>query len=241
MRQRLLEDYPLLAFLLPLSVFMLVGTLEVSQPAGSKFFDLIQYQSYPVVYTCKILLTTLALVFVWPAYRVFPIRVSLLALGVGVVGVVAWVGLVHLNLEQWLPLGWLTGSGARVGYNPLEALGQRPALAYTFLVVRFFGLALAISVAEEMFLRGFLIRYVQDPDRWPTLPIGQVGWPALIAGTAVPMLMHPGELFASLVWFSLVSWLMLRTRNIWDCIAAHLVTNFLLGVYVMGSGQWQFW
>ena len=49
------------------------------------------------------------------------------------------------------------------------------------------------------------------------------------------------ELFAALVWFSLVSWLMLRTGNIWDCITAHLVTNLLLGVYVIYFGHWQFW
>ena len=70
---------------------------------------------------------------------------------------------------------------------------------------------------------------------------GRRDWPALIAGTVFPMLMHPGELFAALVWFSLVSWLMLRTRNIWDCITAHMVTNLLLGIYVMCSGQWHFW
>ena len=27
------------------------------------------------------------------------------------------------------------------------------------------------------------------------------------------MLMHPGELFAAAVWFSMVTWLMLRTRE----------------------------
>ena len=54
------------------------------------------------------------------------------------------------------------------------------------------------------------------------------------------MLMHPGELFAAAVWFSMVTWLMLRTRNIWDCVAAHAVTNGLLGAYVITTGEWQF-
>jgi CAAX protease family protein len=60
-------------------------------------------------------------------------------------------------------------------------------------------------------------------------------------GTAVPMLMHPGELLAAFVWFSLVTWLMTRTRNIWDCVAAHAVTNLLLGIYVVTQHQWQLW
>jgi len=49
------------------------------------------------------------------------------------------------------------------------------------------------------------------------------------------VLSHPGEVFAAVAWFSLVTWLMVRTRNIWDCVVAHAVTNLLLGVYVVGS------
>jgi membrane protease YdiL (CAAX protease family) len=39
----------------------------------------------------------------------------------------------------------------------------------------------------------------------------------------------------------MVTWLMLRTKNIWDCILAHAVTNFLLGLYVvwMGGEAWR--
>jgi membrane protease YdiL (CAAX protease family) len=51
---------------------------------------------------------------------------------------------------------------------------------------------------------------------------------------------HPEKL-AALVWFSLVTWLMWRTRNIWDCVAAHAVTNLLLGIYVVTQHQWQLW
>jgi len=31
---------------------------------------------------------------------------------------------------------------------------------------------------------------------------------------------------------------MIRTRNLWDCVVAHAVTNLLLGLYVVHSGQW---
>ena len=39
----------------------------------------------------------------------------------------------------------------------------------------------------------------------------------------------------------MVTWLMVRTRNIWDCVAAHAVTNVLLGIYVVASQQWTLW
>ena len=32
---------------------------------------------------------------------------------------------------------------------------------------------------------------------------------------------------------------MLRTRNIWDCVAAHAITNLILGIYVVHSGTWR--
>jgi hypothetical protein len=45
-------------------------------------------------------------------------------------------------------------------------------------------------------------------------------------------------LLAALVWFSLVTLLMVRTRSMWDCVVAHAVTNLLLGIYVVYSGSW---
>ena len=36
-------------------------------------------------------------------------------------------------------------------------------------------------------------------------------------------------------------WLMLRTRDIWAAIVAHVITNFLLGLYVLAAGAYAFW
>jgi uncharacterized protein len=56
----------------------------------------------------------------------------------------------------------------------------------------------------------------------------------------VPVLMHPAEMLAAAVWFTLVTWLMFKTKNIWDCVVAHGVTNLLLGIWVVASGDWYF-
>jgi membrane protease YdiL (CAAX protease family) len=53
------------------------------------------------------------------------------------------------------------------------------------------------------------------------------------------MMTHPGELLAAAIWFSLVTWLMVRTKNIWDCVIAHAITNLLLGIYVVSFSRWQ--
>jgi CAAX prenyl protease-like protein len=203
----------------------------------------IPYDAYPLVYTLKIITTVIAMVLVIPGYLAFRPRVSALAILVGVVGIVVWIGICKLQLEQRVlaPMGlaWLVGEGARPGFNPLAELQHDPRWAYGFLAIRLFGLAIVVPIIEEFFLRGFLMRYVMDVD-WFKIPFGKVDRLALITGTAFPMLMHPGELFAAMAWFSMVTWLMLRTRNIWDCVAAHAVTNALLGAYVLAKGEWQF-
>ena len=95
-----------------------------------------------------------------------------------------------------------------------------------------------MPLIEELFLRGFLVRFVTAPDWWK-VPFGTASRAGLATATLVPMLMHPGEIFAAAVWFSAVSWLMVRTRNFWDCVAAHALTNLVLGIYVVTSGDWR--
>jgi hypothetical protein len=255
---------PWLPFVLPLLVYMLLGSLEPSPPEpvperfraaagplaeGAASLSLagrlgIRYRHYPIIYSAKIAATIAAMLFVLPGYRQFAFRVSPLAIGVGVVGVVLWIRLCQLQLEQRLlePLGLasILGLGERPAYNPLEQLADAPAWAYTFLAIRFLGLALIVPIIEEFFLRGFLMRLVMS-DRWWEVPFGTITPLAAVVGTAFPMLMHPAELLAAFVWFSLVTWLMVRTKNIWDCVAAHAVTNLLLGIYVVADGQWQLW
>jgi hypothetical protein len=191
-------------------------------------------------------LTLAAIGFVLPGYRQFPFRISFLSIAVGVLGVVIWIGLCRMDLEHTylqpafdrVGLGWIIGSGQRAAFNPFVQFADQPVWAWIFLAIRFFGLALIVPLIEEFFLRGFVMRFVVESDWWK-VPFGKVNRLAVVLGTLVPVLMHPAELLAAVAWFSLVTWLMLRTRNIWDCVAAHAVTNLLLGIYVVSSGNWQ--
>ena len=247
-RTTLLERQRWLVFLLPFLVFMLIGTLEPTpdEPGGKALGLAIPYAFYPWLYTIKIALTLAAMVFVLPGYREFPLRVTLLGLIVGAVGGPLWIVLCNLDFEHTylLPLlekvglGWFIGSGARAAFNPFEQLAGQPAWAGAFLAVRFLGLVAVVPLIEELFLRGFLMRFVVERDWW-NVPFGKVNKLAIALGTIVPMMMHPGELLAAAVWFSMITWLMLRTRNLWDCVAAHALTNLILGLYVVWTGAWR--
>jgi uncharacterized protein len=244
-RTTLLEQQRWVTFLLPFLVFMIVGTLEPTpdRPGGESIGLSIPYACYPWVYAAKIVLTLAAMAFVLPGYRAFPLRLSPLAILVGVVGGPLWIGICSLDWEHTylLPLlervnmGGLIGAGNRAAFNPFEQIAGHPAWAWSFLAVRFLGLVAVVPVIEEIFLRGFVMRFVMERNWWD-VPFGTANRLAIVLGTAVPMLMHPGELLATIAWFSMITWLMLRTRNLWDCVAAHALTNLILGVYVVSSG-----
>ena len=135
----------------------------------------------------------------------------------------------------------LPGYGPRPEFNPLKELAATPAWAWTFLAIRFFGLVVVVPVMEEFFLRGFLMRMVVDQDWWE-VPFGNVNAAAVAVSIVVPVLSHqPGEFLAAAAWFGTITWLMVRTRNPWDCVLAHAATNLLLGIYVVTWQQWALW
>ena len=129
----LLERHRWLVFVLPMAVYMLVGSIEPSpgEPGGKMLGLAIPYAAYPLVYTVKIALTLAAMALVLPGYRQFRRPPGLLAVLVGAVGIVVWVGLWHLSNRLGLTqlLAHLLGYGQRPAFNPLEELaGLTPGL-----------------------------------------------------------------------------------------------------------------
>ncbi len=222
---------PIVAYVLPFALFMLFGAAEGWEPLKAY---------YPLVYTAKITVV----VGVWCYFRRRYPAPSGAGLGwgilAGVVGVVVWIGLWKLNLERHvadlLP-GWLY-SADRIGYDPFTAIDSAGA-AWAFVAVRMLGLAVVVPLMEEVFWRGFLIRYLVNDD-FESVPQGTYTplsfWVVVLLFT----LAHP-ELLAAAIWCAGINLVLYRTKNLWACIVAHAVTNLLLGVYILASGAWVLW
>jgi hypothetical protein len=242
----LLSRRPWIAPVLPLAIFSLVGSLEPSRDhVGGQAIGLaIPYAAYPLVYTVKIALTLAAVAIVFPGYPRPLRRPSLVALAVGALGIAVWVGLWRLGIDRKLfsmcGVGWVADMGARPAFNPFEALGDRPAVLWAFLAVRLAGLVAVVPLVEEFFLRGFLMPLLVADDWWK-VPFGRVNAAAVAVSLILPALTHPAEMLSAVAWFGMVTWLMVKTRNFWDCVAAHALTNLLLGIYVVAAGQWSLW
>ncbi len=88
-----------LVFVLPFVVYMLAGSLEPShdEPGGKLLGLAIPYSAYPLLYTLKLALTLAAMAFALPGYRQFRRPPGMLALLIGAVGIVVWVGLCKVS------------------------------------------------------------------------------------------------------------------------------------------------
>jgi CAAX prenyl protease-like protein len=110
-----------------------------------------------------------------------------------------------------------------------------------FLLFRIAISVMAVPILEELFWRGWLMRWIIDAHHFEKVPLGAYT-PAAFWLVAILFASEHGSfwdvgLLAGLVF----NWWMVRTRNLWDCILAHAVTNAILAAYVIGAGQWQYW
>lgn len=248
------QQYASLVFLGPLIAYMLVPMFFGGSPPGDHLTEEHRQQaaaaygeSYLWQYTAMAALAAPIAVFLSRAIHLPRLRVSALAIAVGVGGVVLWIVCDRVGLEEWLvrQLGeeslvitWL-GLAPRDAFDPVTYYGAGTPRFWWFITARFVGLALIVPVLEELMLRGWLMRMVDNPMFWQ-VRFGEVSLKAAAVGVGFEVLIHPEKL-AALVWFSLVTWLMYKTKNFWDCVVAHAVTNFLLGVWVLWRHDWALW
>ena len=232
-------------FVGPLAAYMLLSSLVIAIWERIDI-QLVTKESPSVAMSSVVIrLVSILAIFMWGVSQIkrhFPLQVSFLSVPIGILGAIIWVGLCRLNLEtQLLSIIGLPADllGEREATNPWD-LFQSDRTLYLFLTLRLSLLIIAVPIAEELFLRGFLLRYLQDPN-WDDLPLTSLG-PSVIGVSAIyGILTHPSEWIAAALWFSLVSWLMLRTQRFWDCVVAHGITNGILGAYIIWAQDWRLW
>jgi CAAX prenyl protease-like protein len=110
-----------------------------------------------------------------------------------------------------------------------------------FLFFRIAISAIAVPILEELFWRGWLMRWVIDQKEFERVPLGTYA-PTAFWLVAVLFASEHGSFWdVGLAAGMIYNWWMIRTRNLWDCILAHAVTNAVLAAYVIVAGQWQYW
>lgn len=97
-----------------------------------------------------------------------------------------------------------------------------------------------VPIVEELFWRGWLMRWVIDND-FERVPLGAY---SALSFWAVALLFaseHGPYWDVGLVAGILFNWWMIRSKSLGDLILAHAVANACLSGYVIAAGKWEYW
>ena len=229
------------AYILPFVIFMLLASRSPSIDAQTAADDIAVNNYFYLVIAQVVALVGLVIFFCRQYLKEFPFRVDIWAVIVGTVGVVLWIGICSLNIERQLmqAIGMGDWIPERVGFNPFEKISD-PGRRSIFLFFRFTLLAGMVPLVEELFLRGWFVRWWED-NEWHNVKLSSIGTNGIVAVALYGVATHPTEALAAIVWFTLVTVLMIKTGKFWNCVVAHAVTNLLLGLYVVFYEQWHLW
>lgn len=246
---RRLRESATAAHVLPLAVFMLLNGiptwLKIENPELPWHQRAPEHWMYPV----QTLFVGALLCFFAKHYRLAPWRGLGLATALGAAGMTIWIAPAWLysgftrvgeSIPEWG--SWFGLVERSDGFNP-EILSDWPSAQIAAIGMRFVRLVILVPLIEEIFWRGFLMRYVSAGDgRWQSAPFGSHSWKVYGVVTLCVMLAHrPEDYLAALIWGSLVYLVAVRTRSLGACVVMHAVANLLLGLYVMQTRQWGFW
>ena len=204
-----------LAYVLPFAVWM--AGVQIRNTLGESGFW---------VYPIQTIVVAGILVAFRKNYHELKPKVDWIALGAGLLVFAIWVG-----LDPYLP--------HFERKNAVFLDSKAPWEICTWMSFRLLGASLIIPVAEELFWRSFLTRWIIDP-QWTKVPLGKFSWISFVCVALLFGFEHKewaSGIIAGAAFAGLLYW----RKNLFSCVLAHATTNLLLGAYVIYTKSWQFW
>ena len=187
----------------------------------------------------------------------YPVRVAVLAGAIWLVSrpvldlrMPHWAGSVALGLavfvvwvgpdvlwpgyrEHWLFQNSLTG---KVSSSLPEEFRSDPMV----LLFRAIRAAIIVPIVEELFWRGWLMRWLINND-FQKVPLGAYRSDSFWITAALFAVEHGPYWEVGLLAGVAYNWWMVRTKSLGDCILAHAVTNAVLSAYTVYGAHWHYW
>lgn len=108
------------------------------------------------------------------------------------------------------------------------------------LVWRVARAVLIVPVIEELFWRGWLMRWLINQD-FQSVPLGAYS-PLSFWVTAILFASEHGPYWdVGLLTGIVYNLWMIRSKSVSSCILMHAITNGVLSAYVIATAQWQYW
>lgn len=212
----IVKAWPWLPYVAPFGVFAVLTTLLPMTPLGAE-----------TAYFFKTSVAGVMVVIFWPLLR-REIQWTFDGLAVA-----AGVGVFLI----WIALEGLYPQIGHSSFDPYTVAGQTSVTVV--IGIRLFGAVMVVPLVEEIFWRAFVMRFLVA-SRFKSVPLGQFTWYSFIITAIAFGFEHhrwlPG-IAAGIIYAALLH----RTRNLFSPILAHAITNLLLGLYVVYTGQWTYW
>ena len=244
-----LRTTPAVAHVLPLAVFMVFLMVPDWFRIENPLLPWWRHSPEQWVFPLQTVVVGWLLLAMREHYVFKPVRGLGLAIVLGVIGIVLWFApsLYYQKLiadgateQPWWK--WLGLAKREKGFDP-SFFSDQTFWYVSALVMRFARMVIVVPLVEELFWRGFLMRYLQaDGESFLKVPFGQHSWKAFGIVTALVVVAHQTEDYlGALIWGTLMYWLTVRTKSLTACLLMHAVANLILGLYVLKTKQWGFW
>lgn len=228
-----LESSPALVRAVPFGIFLLLTILQ------NQFGEEWRYWGY----VGKSIVGAGLVWIIWPYVAEMRWKVSGTAIAAGIAVFMIWVGLdpiVPKQLELWVLLGLSTPPASPpIAWNPIAQFGEGSALGWFFVCARILGSSIVVPPLEEVFYRSFIYRWIANPDFRATR-LGEFSVKPFLL-TALIFGFGHNEWLAGILCAATYQGLVCWKKNLGEAMTAHAVTNFLLGIYIVARGSWQFW
>lgn len=223
---------PAFVRVLPFALFILLLAVELGWSSLKGLLPGLEGFDSRWLYAIKSGVAALALLALWKHYdelRQPPAQAAgwLMAVIIGLAVFGIWI---HLT-QPWMLLSEM-GSG----FDPRDADGR---VNWALAGIRLAGSALVVPIIEELFWRSFIMRWLGRQDFLACDP-RQISQKALLISSALFALEHTQWLAGFVAGYA-YGWLYRRTGNLWLPILAHALTNAVLGLWVLHTGEWRFW
>lgn len=237
--------FPFVAFMSFMLVLMVLGyAIEWKHP------DAPWWRQDPAqfVYPLQTLVALGFVIYYWRSYTFnWSLRWSLVGIVFGAVGIGFWL-LPSMLYDAWGLTGKTDGllktfgvTERNEGFDP--GLFEHPAAYWSSLVLRFFRAVIVVALVEEIFWRGFVMRFALDweGDYWKQ-PFGRHRWISYLIVTGLFMTAHASIDYAgAFVYGSMTYFLCVWSKNLGACVVMHATANLLMGLYIMATGKYGLW
>lgn len=178
-----------------------------------------------------------------------------IGLAMGTLGIGFWI--LPTQTYEWLGFTsdsevpeWMAKLGVaerRSGFDARIVSGSDGAFDgagdWVALCLRLFRTVVIVSFVEEIFWRGFLMRWLLKPDgNFWAVPFGKPSWLTYGVVTVAFMLAHaPVDWAGAIAFGSVIYLLAIWTKSLGACIVAHAIANSLMAWYAVSTGKLGLW